>query len=86
MQMRVLLLFLLVFLFLLVVVLLVLFDGARAQVHELFREVAQCVQQGGEQLNVVDQMVDDAHAGTAPSLALHHAAVPPRFFSCFAIL
>jgi hypothetical protein len=34
-------------------------------VHELFREVAQCVQQGGEQLLVVDQMVDDAHAGSA---------------------
>ncbi len=39
--------------------------AAALQVHELFREVAQCVQQGGEQLKVVDQMVDDAHAGAA---------------------
>jgi hypothetical protein len=35
------------------------------QIHELFREVAQCVQQGGEQLQCVDHMVDDAHAGGA---------------------
>jgi uncharacterized membrane protein len=33
------------------------------QIHELFREVAQCVQQGGEQLQFVDHMVDDAHSG-----------------------
>lgn len=35
-----------------------------AQVHELFQEVAQCVQQGGEQLKFIDQMVDDTHAAT----------------------
>lgn len=41
-------------------------DSIDLQIHELFREVAQCVQQGGEQLQFVDHMVDDAHSGAAP--------------------
>jgi hypothetical protein len=39
-----------------------------SQVQELFREVAQCVQQGGERIDMIDQMVDDAHAGAATHL------------------
>jgi hypothetical protein len=54
-------------------------DSINLQIHELFREVAQCVQQGGEQLQFVDHMVDDAHSG-APPLSPQILFIPNETF------